>query len=144
MKKLAFILLTALISTTAFCAEPDESWVKTDEGQTQCEKVVVRKGYLYVTCKDGKQQQFPVSEVTSYSKKGKTYIKHSIFTENYQPGAKKSEVFMQLVASKDGMDLLRYTGSTGVRVFVFKGDQLVQELISTNPNRKEYYEFFGI
>ena len=143
MKKLAFILLTALISSTAFCGEPDESWVKTDEGQIQCEKLVVHKGYLAVTCTDGKQEKIPIDEVTSYAKNGKVYIKHSIFTDTYQKGAKKSEVFMKLVASKDGMDLLTYSGyGSGVREFVFSGEQLIQEL--NKENRKEFYEFFGI
>lgn len=144
MRKLAFVLLSALIGATAYCNEPEETWVKTGEGQTQCEKVVVRKGYITMSCTDGKQQTIPISEVTSYSKKGTVYIKHSIYTETYQPGAKKSEVFMKLVASKDGVDLLRYVGNIGVREFVFKGDQLLQELVDTNPNRKYYYEFFGI
>lgn len=144
MKKLAFVLLAALISSAAFCGEPEESWVRTDNGQTQCEKVSVRKGYITMSCTGGKQEKIPLSEVTSYSKNGEVYIKHSIYTETYQPGVKKNEVFMKLVASKDGMDLLRYVGNKGVREFVFKGDQLIQELISNNPNRKDFYEYFGI
>ena len=144
MKKLAFILLAALIGTTAFCNEPGESWVETDDGQTPCEKVVVSKKYITMTCTDGEQQKIPLNEVSSYSKNGIVYIKHSIYTEAYQPGAKKKDVFMKLVASKEGMDLLSFTGSTGVREFVFKGDQLIQELNSTNPSRKDFHEFFGI
>ena len=142
MKKLALVLLAALISTTAFCGEPGESWVKTDNGQTPCEKVAVRKGYLTMICADGKQENIPLDEVTSYSKNGKVYIKQSIYTGMYHKGDKKSEVFMKLVVSKDGMDLLKYSGSNGLREFVFNGNQVIQELSKTN--RKEFYEFFGI
>ena len=143
MKRLAFILLAALISFGAFCGEPEESWVKTDDGQTPCEKVVVRKSYLAVTCTDGKQKNIPLNEVTSYSKNGKVYIKQSIYTGKYQKGDKKSEVFMKLVSSKDGMDLLTYNDTgNGLREFVFKGKQLIQEI--NIANKKEFYEFFGI
>lgn len=143
MKKLAFVLLAALISSTAFCGEPDESWVKTDDGQTPCEKVVVHKTYLTMTCTDGKREKIPVSEVSSYSRNGKVYIKQSIYTGKYQKGDKKSEVFMKLVSSKDGMDLLTYSDAgNGQREFVFNGKQLIQEINKTN--RKEFYEFFGI
>ena len=143
MKKLAFFLLAALLSTAAFCGEPEESWVKTDGGQTPCEKVVVHKGYLTMTCTDGKQEKISLEDVTSYSKNGKVYIKQSIYTGKYQKGDKKSEVFMKLVSSKDGMDLLTYSDpGNGVREFVFSGNQLIQEINKTN--RKEFYEFFGI
>lgn len=142
MKKLAFILLAALISTTAFSVEPEESWVESDEGQTLCEKLVVHKDYLSIDCTDGKKKEIPLNKVTSYSKNGKVFIKQSIYTETYQPGVEKSEVFMRLIASKDGMDLLKYTGSKGTREFVFNGNQLIQELNSTNL--KDFHEFFGI
>lgn len=144
MKKLAFVLLAAIISSSAMCSEPAESWIKTDDGQTQCEKVIVHKDYLIMTCTDGKQQNIPLSEVTSYSKKGKVYIKQAIFTEKYyQKDIKKSEVFLKLIASKDDMDLLSYKDSkNGTREFVFRGDQLVQEL--NQANRKEFHEFFGV
>ena len=143
MKRLAFVLLAALISSSAFCGEPEESWVKTDDGQTPCEKVVVHKGYLTMTCTDGKQERIPLNEVSSYLKNGKVFIKQAIYTGKYHKGDKKNEVFMKLVSSKDGMDLLTYNDSgNGVREFVFSGKQLIQEINKTN--RKEFYEFFGI
>lgn len=143
MKKLAIVLLTALFSTTAFCGEPGESWVKTGDGQTPCEKVVVRKDHLSITSTDGKQEQIPLNKVTSYSKNGKVFIKQSIYTGIYQKGDRKSEVFMKLIASKDGMDLLKYSDNeNGVREFVFNGTQLIQEL--NKINKKEFHEFFGV
>ena len=86
MKKLAFVLLTALLSTTAFCGEPGASWVKTDDGQTACEKVVVHKAFLTITCADGRQENIPMDEVASYSKNGKVFVKQSIYTGQYHKG----------------------------------------------------------
>ena len=89
MRRLAIILLTVLFSTTAFCGEPGESWVKTGDGQTPCEKVVVHKDYLAMTCTDGRQENIPLDEVISYSKNEKVFVKQSIYTGKYQKGEKK-------------------------------------------------------
>lgn len=143
MKKLAFVLLTALFCFPVFSGEPTETWVQTADGQVECTKVAVRSGHLTMTCIDGKKQNIAIKDIISYSRNGKVYVKQSIYTKKYVQGDKKSEVFMRLVASKDDMDLLRYSNSeNGNREFVYKGKQLIQELNKTN--KKEFYQFFGV
>jgi len=143
MKKLALVLLTALFSIPGFSGEQTENWIQTNDGQFECTKVVVHSDYLTMTCTDGKKQNIAIKDIVSYSKNGKVFIKQSIYTKKYVKGDKKREVFMKLVTSKDGMDLLKYSSyKTGVREFVFKGKQLIQELNKTNRN--EFYQFFGV
>ncbi len=143
MKKLTLVLLTALFCIPIFSGEPTETWVQTNDGQVECTKVAVHSDYLTMTSTDGKKQNVAIKDISSYSKNGKVYVKQSIYTKAFIKGDKKSEVFMKLVASKDGMDLLKYsTTEAGVREFVYKDKQLIQELNKTN--RKEFHQFFGI
>ena len=143
MKKLALVLLTVIFSIPGFSGEPTETWIKTNGGQIECTRVAVHFDHLTIICPNGKKQSIPIWDVNSYSKKGKVYVRQSIYTKKYVKGDKKTSVFMEHVASKDGMDLLKYKNSeSGVREFVYKDKQLIQELNKTN--RKEFHQFFGV
>lgn len=143
MKKLALVLLTVIFSIPGFSSEPAGMWIQTNDTKIECTKVVVHYDHLTMVCTDGKKKSIPIWEVNSYSKKGKVYVRQSIYTKKYVKGDKKTSVFMELVASKDGMDLLNYRSKdSGVREFVYKEKQLIQELNKTN--KKEFHQFFGV
>ena len=135
MKKSFIFLLTAgLFLTLAANGQKKDPWIKTDDGQINCVKINIQKETAKVVLENGEKTTIPTSTISSFFKDDKLYYKMPLYNGDM--------VFMQFLGIRDDMRLFRHSDSGTARYFVYKGNDLYQEIL--DANRKEFETFFNI
>jgi hypothetical protein len=136
-KKYYLMLITILLSTGLF--GQSQPWVQTDDGQVEVKKVSPDGDKVKVTLENGEKKDFKKEEVKSYFMDGALFIK----VPYYEKGVKGKDVFMESLANKEDQQLYKYKAGVGsVRYFVYKGENLVNEV--TESNKAGFEKFFNV
>lgn len=139
-RKYVLLLVTGMLLTTGLFGQTEKTWVKTSDGEVACKKVNVDGDKVKVTLDNGEKKDYTVDEVNSYFTDGSLFVK----VPYYDKGVKDKDVFMESLANKEGQQLYKYKESIGgpTRYFVYKGDNLVNEL--TETNKAGFEKFFNV
>ena len=140
MKKRNFLLMVACILLTTGLFGQTQQWVKTSEGQLNCKKVSLDGEKVKVTLDNGDKKDYTIDEVNSYFSDGSLFVK----VPYYEKGVKGKDVFMESIANKEDQQLYKYKERIGlpIRYFVYKGDNLVNEV--TESNKAGFEKFFNV
>lgn len=135
MKKLFLMFLTAGLILTLTANGQSDPWIKTDNGQVSCQKISIQAKNAKIVLENGEKATVPTSSIHSYFVDGKLYNKMPL----YNKGVKSNDVFMELLNTRDDMTLYKYRDLGTVRYFVFKGEDIYQELVDGNTSGFEKF-----
>lgn len=136
MKKLFAMLLTAGLFITLTSNGSTVNWVKTNEGQLNCQKITAQGEKLKVVLENGEKTTLDASSVVSYFVDEKLYVKMPIFTKGI-----KGEAYMEFIKTRDNLSLFRFVDKGLYRYIVYKNNELYLEV---TDNMGEFDKFFNL
>ena len=106
MKTLFIMLITLTYCMGISAVRVNNDYIVANDEKTTCKKVNVKKNEVRVICENGMEKIIKKSDVTEFSKKGKTFVKLSVY-KNQQ--LTDHTAFMELIRDVNGYKLYRTT-----------------------------------
>lgn len=147
MKKIALFLSAALFASAAIASSP-ASWVASEDGIIQAERVKVGFKKAKIVLENGEKAIMPVDDLHAYSVKGKIYQKKPYYRDGEATGEK---VFMQLISYSNGFKLYKHVeydheaitpGSPVYKFYVYRNNDL--HLALDQKSLPSVMKFFGV
>jgi predicted CopG family antitoxin len=104
MKKLIVVLSVAVLSIAGFAREPGTRFVVTKDGKFDCKQISFGMQNARIVLTNGKKSTIPIENINSYTVDGKQYDRLEM---NKKGKDATSEVFMELVKTRDDLSLYR-------------------------------------
>jgi hypothetical protein len=103
MKKLIVVFSVVMFSIAGFASKPAARYVVTKDGRFDCKQISFGMQNARIVLSNGKKSTIPIENINSYTIDGKQYDK----LELNKKGKDASEVFMELVKTRDDLSLYR-------------------------------------
>ncbi|MBN1142791.1 MAG: hypothetical protein JXA72_00135 [Bacteroidales bacterium] len=147
MKKIALFMSAALFSFAAIASSPS-TWVASDDGRIQAEKVKVGFNKATIVLANGEKTILPIDDLDAYSINGKVFEKKTHYSDGEATG---KEVFMELISYSNGLKLLKHVeydydaiipGSPVDKFYVYRDNEL--HLALDQKSMPTVMQFFGV
>lgn len=147
MKKIALILSAVLFASAAIASSP-ASWVASEDGIIQAERVKVGYKNAKIMLENGEKTVLPVDDLYAYSLNGKVFEKKPYYKDGE---ATEEEVFMQLISYSNGLKLFKHVeydydaiipGTPVNKFYVYRDKEL--HLALDQKSMPTVMEFFGV
>jgi hypothetical protein len=147
MKKLLIVLSAVTLSIAAFSSKPAAGFIVTKDGKFDCRQISFGIQNARIVLMNGKKSTIPVENINSYTVDGKQYDKLEL---NKKGKVATSEVFMELVKTRDDLSLYRlshidydlYPSFQKVdNYYVYQNGKLYMELSNKSlPSVLQYFD----
>lgn len=137
MKRAFYLLLAAELLLPLGMYGQSVNWIKTADGQTGCKRMIISGQAIKAVLENGEKKSFELRDVLSYFTNDRLFVKMPL----YSKGVKGEKVLMEFVRTRDDLSLYKY-GEGTPRYFVFRGENLVIELLEGNS--AEFQKYFGL
>jgi hypothetical protein len=148
MKKLIVVFSVVMLSLAGFASKPDARYVVTKDGRFDCKQISFGMQNAHIVLTNGKKSTIPIENINSYTIDGKQFDKLEL---NKKGKDVPSEVFMELVKTRDDLSLYRlshvdydlYPDSQKVNnYYVYKNGKQYLEL--TDKSLPSVLQFFDV